>query len=168
MNIFRAIAHLPLKAADGAINVLGYVFFGLPVLLIALALLMANTWIFWLFGCIAAVSLVIAVVFLFSLSSQSGAGNGLPSTSAAEPNSPLVEDARRPTAGKALWAFTDRWLSDNGLYDGESIDKAVATRIAGATAVRYHLAQGNFRESAGQLTLTPGGRAHFLKRRSRL
>jgi hypothetical protein len=169
MGILHAIARLPLKAADGAINLLGYAFFGLPVLLVALAFLMANTWIFWLFGGMAAASLIIVGVALLSTASGQGdVGNGLPTTSAAEPSSSILGGSRRPTAGKALWAFTDRWLDENGLYDGKSIDKALATHIAGATAVRYHLAQGNFQERDGRMTLTADGRAHFLKRRKRL
>ncbi len=77
-------------------------------------------------------------------------------------------EAERPTSGKALFRFTEEWLTSNGLYEGRDMSKADAVSIAGRTAIAYHLREGNFVERDGRIALTDKGHSHFSKRRDRL
>lgn len=79
----------------------------------------------------------------------------------------VLEVAERPTGGKDLYRFTDKWLRDEGLFDGKSIARRRSEQIAGKRAVRYHLDQGNFTDAGGRIALTQKGREYFLARRQR-
>ena len=79
---------------------------------------------------------------------------------------PRQTSTDRPTAGKALFRYTEEWLARNGMYEGKDISKTEAVSIAGHTAIAYHLRENNFVEKNGRILLTAKGKAHFLKRRS--
>lgn len=81
------------------------------------------------------------------------------------PQQPAVD---RPTSGYALFRFTEEWITRNGLYEGRDMSKGDAIKIAGRTAISYHLREGNFSEGSGRIALTAKGIAHFVIRRSRL
>lgn len=86
-----------------------------------------------------------------------------------EAKTPKTQSAGgRPTSGLALFRFTEEWISRNGLYEGRDMSKADAVKIAGRTAISYHLRESNFFEREGRIALTAKGMAHFTKRRSRL
>lgn len=91
-----------------------------------------------------------------------------PCTPSLAAGSTLLPGAGRPTGGKALWRCTDAWLHAHGLFEGRAIERNTAIQIAGETAVRYHLRQGNFQEQGSRISLTPEGRAFFLARRRKL
>lgn len=74
----------------------------------------------------------------------------------------------RPTSGLPLFRFTEAWLMRNGLYAGREMLKADAVKIAGRSAISYHLREGNFVELNGRIALTAKGHAHFAKRRALL
>jgi hypothetical protein len=74
----------------------------------------------------------------------------------------------RPTSGHALFRFTEEWIDRHGLYEGRDMPKVDAVKIAGRTAIFYHLREGNFVEREGRLALTAKGKTHFANRRSRL
>jgi len=76
--------------------------------------------------------------------------------------------AERPTSGYALFRYTEEWLTRYGMYTGGDISKVDAVKIAGRTAISYHLREGNFVERDGRIGLTAKGKLHFMKRRSRL
>ncbi len=73
----------------------------------------------------------------------------------------------RPVAGRSLYAFTDAWLRGFGLdKEGGKIDRAVAIKVAGATAIGYHVNTAkNMTEKGGMLSLTAKGRRVFFEER---
>ena len=75
-----------------------------------------------------------------------------------------LRDGYRPAAGRLLFAFTDAWLRGTGLTDGATVQRSLAEKIAGGTAVRYHLGNANLSDSKGVLSLTPAGKAFFAAR----
>lgn len=70
----------------------------------------------------------------------------------------------RPTRGKALYAYTHAWLTTARLFQGESIDRTLAIRIAGSRSISYHLKQGNLAEIGDRIALGPRGHAYFRGR----
>lgn len=75
-----------------------------------------------------------------------------------------VHNGYRPGAGRLLFAFTQAWLSASGLVAGKPYAKAEAIQVAGATAIAYHLGNGNLTETKGALTLSEKGKTFFVAR----
>lgn len=75
-----------------------------------------------------------------------------------------IADYARPQHGAALFAHTAAFLQLSGITDGKAYPKAKATQVIGATAVKYHSANGNLSQTADGLTLTDKGRAFFAAR----
>lgn len=75
-----------------------------------------------------------------------------------------IRDGYRPGAGRLLFAFTQAWLTASGLTQGGTLQRAVAEKVAGGTAIRYHLGNGNLSDTKGLLSLTPEGKAQFAAR----
>lgn len=75
-----------------------------------------------------------------------------------------LRDGYRPGSGRLLFAFTDAWLRSTGLTDGATVQRSLAEKIAGGTAVRYHLGNANLSDAKGALTLTPAGKTFFAAR----
>lgn len=77
-----------------------------------------------------------------------------------------VHDGYRPKAGHRLYAFTHAWLSLSGMASGKPYSKQQAIKVAGRTAITYHLGAERFKEKDGMLILTPAGQAFFGEHRS--
>lgn len=75
-----------------------------------------------------------------------------------------LKNGYRPGAGRLLFAFTAAWLKGTGLTEGNTVQRALAEKIAGGTAIAYHLGNGNLSDSKGVLSLTPAGLAFFAAR----
>lgn len=76
-----------------------------------------------------------------------------------------IHDGSRPAAGRLLFSFTHAWLSASGLAAGGSIPRAMAQKIAGSTAVSYHLGNKNLTEDKdGHISLTSKGQEAFSRR----
>lgn len=75
-----------------------------------------------------------------------------------------IADYARPKAGAALFAHTRAFLELSGIIEGKAYPKAKATQVIGATAVKYHSANGNLAQTADGLTLTEKGKAFFAAR----
>lgn len=75
----------------------------------------------------------------------------------------IIEDVR-PTAGGRLFAFTQAWLEVAGLTEGKAIDRTMARKVAGDTAIAYHAKLGNFETTKDGLALTVKGRNFFAAR----
>lgn len=75
-----------------------------------------------------------------------------------------LKDGYRPGAGRLLFAFTYAWLASSGLTAGGALQRETAEKVAGGTAIKYHLGNGNLSDSKGSLTLTPAGKAFFAAR----
>lgn len=75
-----------------------------------------------------------------------------------------VHNGYRPGAGRLLFAFTQAWLHASGLLSGKTYAKAEAIQVAGATAIAYHLGNGNLTETKGALTLSDKGKTFFVAR----
>jgi hypothetical protein len=64
-----------------------------------------------------------------------------------------------------LFAYTQAWLDVSGLSAGKTVARADIVRVAGQTAVSYHVNRtGTLAESKGQITLTDSGKAFFAAR----
>lgn len=99
--------------------------------------------------------------------SASPAPKKTPAKAAAPAQSAIAYGVRtgfRPGAGALLFAYTDAWLSASGMAQGGTLDRAAAEKVAGATAIGYHLGKGNLSEAKGLLSLTPSGKAFFAAR----
>lgn len=70
----------------------------------------------------------------------------------------------RPGNGHDLFTYTAAWFELFGIMDGKAIDKKLADKIAGSTAINYHIAKGRFALDGGQIKLTAGGLNHFAPR----
>lgn len=79
-----------------------------------------------------------------------------------------IRDGFRPGAGRLLFAYTFAWLQETGLIDGGSIPRADAVRIAGATAIGYHVNNtGRLIDNAGAISLAPSAANFFADRPGR-
>ena len=67
----------------------------------------------------------------------------------------------RPVAGVRLYAYTAAWLSMFSLDAGKSAPRAAVVKVAGSTAVAYHIRNGNMIQTAAGLELTPKGKSVF-------
>lgn len=70
----------------------------------------------------------------------------------------------RPAAGASLQAFTAAWFAMAGIDQGKAFDKGIAVKVAGATAIAYHVKTGRMVEKDGQIKLSEGGKIHFAAR----
>ena len=82
-----------------------------------------------------------------------------------------VTDAFRPGSGALLFAYTMAWLQTTGLIDGGSIALSKAQKIAGKTAIDYHLGASNKRKTpnftvAGESIRLTSGAANFFADRA--
>lgn len=78
----------------------------------------------------------------------------------------FIKDSFRPGAGGLLFAYTAAWLQETGLVDGGTISRADATKLAGATAIGYHVNDtGRFVDDGGKLSLAPGAAEYFFEGR---
>ncbi len=78
----------------------------------------------------------------------------------------FVKDSFRPGAAALLFAYTAAWLQETGLVDGGSISRADATKLAGATAIGYHVNDtGRFVDNGGKITLAPDAAPYFFEGR---
>lgn len=73
---------------------------------------------------------------------------------------------QRPSSGGKLYAFTDAVLRLTGMSKGKAVNKALLTKIIGATAVRYHLAatMAFTTNDKGDIILSAGGKEFFATR----
>lgn len=76
-----------------------------------------------------------------------------------------IHNGSRPAAGRLLFAFTHAWLSLSGMAEGKAYSKAQAVKVAGSTAISYHIGNGNIEEKGGAISLTAKGQ-NFFKARS--
>jgi hypothetical protein len=68
----------------------------------------------------------------------------------------------RPGAGTALFAYTAAWLEGLNMHKGAIVPRAVCVKLAGQTAVSYHVTStGRFEESEKGIKLAPGAWAFF-------
>lgn len=70
----------------------------------------------------------------------------------------------RPVSGQRLFAYTAAWLAAFGLDNGKTAPKAAVIKVAGATAIAYHIRQGNMVQTAAGLELTAKGKSVFALR----
>lgn len=70
----------------------------------------------------------------------------------------------RPVSGANLQAFTAAWMSLTGMDKGKAVEKALIEKVAGATAIAYHVKTGRLQNKDGLLSLTDGGKLHFQAR----
>lgn len=75
-----------------------------------------------------------------------------------------LKNGYRPGAGRLLFAFTHAWLNASGLTAGGTLQRETAEKVAGGTAVKYHLGNGNLSDTKGALSLTAAGKAFFAAR----
>jgi hypothetical protein len=83
---------------------------------------------------------------------------------AADTITHALVDGARPAAGGLLFSFTQAWLQASGLIAGGSIGRDKARKVAGSTAIAYHVKAGRFNDNKGALTLTPSGLSFFASR----
>lgn len=77
----------------------------------------------------------------------------------------FIKDSFRPRAGRMLFAYTMAWLQETGLIDGGAISRDQATKLAGATAIGYHVNRtGRMVDKDGSISLAPGGANFFADR----
>jgi hypothetical protein len=77
-----------------------------------------------------------------------------------------IKDSFRPGAGGLLFAYTAAWLQETGLVDGGAIPRADATKLAGATAIGYHVNDtGRFVDNGGMISLAPDAAPYFFEGR---
>ena len=74
-----------------------------------------------------------------------------------------VRQGFRPAGGAALFTYTHAWLTASGLAQGGTIGASVARKIAGDTAIGYHVNKTGCLEivEGGQIRLTEAGHAKF-------
>ena len=70
----------------------------------------------------------------------------------------------RPVSGQRLFAYTAAWLAAFGLDSGKTAPKSAVVKVAGATAIAYHIRQGNMVQSAAGIELTAKGKSVFALR----
>lgn len=76
-----------------------------------------------------------------------------------------IRDSFRPSAGGLLFAYTMAWIEGTGLANGGSIPRADAVKLAGATAIGYHVnSTGRLIDNKGSVSLAPDALAFFQKR----
>ena len=174
MSIGRELSRLVLGTVVSAIDLIsgaGWITIGGLLLIGVAGVVFAPVWnhlaqYWWLYLLLVTVVPVLLVLVFANL----GRGTSKlapPSVGMAESTEQHTAEGR-PTSGRALFRFTDEWLTREGLFAGRSIPKAEAARIAGRSAIAYHLREGNFMERNGEIVLTSKGHAHFTERRSRL
>lgn len=76
-----------------------------------------------------------------------------------------VGQSCRPSAGARLFAYTAAWMQATGFAKGVALPRATIAMIAGATAVAYHINNGNFAMSADGVKLTAKGISAFSARK---
>lgn len=67
----------------------------------------------------------------------------------------------RPVAGSRLVAYTAAWLSMFALDAGKSAPRSALVKVAGSTAVAYHIRMGNMIQTAAGIELTAKGKSVF-------
>jgi hypothetical protein len=130
-----------------------------------------------------AIPTIVAVIVYFAIKNASHVSEATAATSrsphspsqaqhaASQVNARIAQEQvfrGRPTSGLALFRFTEEWITRNGLYEGRDMSKTDAVKIAGRTAISYHLREGNFIERNGKIALSAKGKSHFEIRRTRL
>lgn len=76
-----------------------------------------------------------------------------------------LTNGARPSAGNRLFAYTMAWLGESGmLTNGTAVARAQLSKIAGATAIAYHLQKGNIEATDAGIVLTERGFSYFLQR----
>lgn len=78
----------------------------------------------------------------------------------------LLDEALRPTAGKALFSYTDAWMTVTKMFIGGTMSREQMKRIAGEKMVSYHLKQGNLEVRDGAIALSRKGCTHFISRKA--
>lgn len=174
MSVPREVARLAIGTLSSAIDLVrGAVWISIGLILLAAVAgaIFAPVWshlakYWWVYLFVAA---TVALLFALLVTAPLRGASEPPDPRPDQPETfqPL-EVGARPTSGRALFRYTDEWLTREGLFAGGRIAKAEAVRIAGRTAIAYHLTEGNFVEHDGEVFLTPKGHAHFTNRRSRI
>ncbi|TSD56429.1 phage holin family protein [Variovorax sp. KBS0712] len=77
----------------------------------------------------------------------------------------LLDETLRPTAGKALFSYTDAWMTVTKMFAGGTMSREQMKRIAGEKMVSYHLKQGNLEVRDGAIALSSKGYTHFIFRK---
>jgi hypothetical protein len=67
----------------------------------------------------------------------------------------------RPGAGNYLASYTAAWMNITGFDTGTVLSRVHVLALAGETAVKYHLKQGNFEEVDNGMRISAQGRLHF-------
>lgn len=70
----------------------------------------------------------------------------------------------RPTAGRALFAYTEALLQLLGMYKGGAADRKALTDLMGSTAVAYHIKNGNLNKTTKGIELSVDGINAFKAR----
>lgn len=76
----------------------------------------------------------------------------------------IIEDFARPKAGQLLTSFTAAWLDMTGLNAGMAVPRTALIKIAGETAIAYHVKNGNFTKTENGLALSEKGQMAFASR----
>ena len=76
----------------------------------------------------------------------------------------VLHDYARPVAGARLAAHTAAFLTLTGMAAGKPCPSALALKVIGPTAVKYHRLIGNWESTADGLKLTEKGAAFFAAR----
>jgi hypothetical protein len=72
----------------------------------------------------------------------------------------------RPMSGAKLFAHTAAFLDLSGISEKKPVARALAVRVMGQTAVKYHTERGNFHHAAEGLFLTVIGTEYLRKMRA--
>lgn len=67
----------------------------------------------------------------------------------------------RPGSGNGLASYTAAWQAITGFDNGAILPRATLLKLAGDTAVKYHLNKGNFEEVSTGMRITEQGKLHF-------
>lgn len=76
----------------------------------------------------------------------------------------VLHDYARPVAGNRLAAHTAAFLALSGMGQDKPCPSALALKVIGPTAVKYHRLIGNWESTKDGLKLTPKGHAFFSAR----
>lgn len=69
---------------------------------------------------------------------------------------------RTRLTGHALKAYTRAWMAHSGMTRGAAMPRAMMSKIAGDTAIRYHVKLGNFAVTeSNEITITDAGKDFF-------
>lgn len=67
----------------------------------------------------------------------------------------------RPGAGNHLASYSAAWMAITGFDNGVVLPRSTVLKLAGDTAVKYHLSKNNFEETATGMRITAQGKLHF-------